>query len=52
MDLDDAVLQTGAIADHAEESASPSKLQEVMSTFGAIPTTTKRRVWENMVPMG
>ncbi|RLN73639.1 hypothetical protein BBJ28_00004933 [Nothophytophthora sp. Chile5] len=49
IDLDGAVMQTGAIAEGAEvaagsEGRSGSKLHEVMTTFGAIPTTTKRRL--------
>ncbi|RLN70373.1 hypothetical protein BBJ28_00011939 [Nothophytophthora sp. Chile5] len=49
IDLDGAVMQTGVIAEDAEvaagsEGQSGSKLHEVMTTFGAIPTTTKRRL--------
>lgn len=48
IDLDDAVLQTGAIFnggnDANDENSAPAKLNEVMTTFGAIPTSNKRRV--------
>ncbi|GMF30115.1 unnamed protein product [Phytophthora fragariaefolia] len=49
VDLDGAVIQTGEIAArgadrNGDSEATDAKLQEVMSTFGAIPTTTKRRV--------
>ncbi|GMF09577.1 unnamed protein product [Phytophthora lilii] len=49
IDLDGAVIQTGEIvasdADPVDGGIpTNSKLQEVMTTFGAIPTTTKRRV--------
>ncbi|KAK1930196.1 Progesterone-induced-blocking factor 1 [Phytophthora citrophthora] len=45
VDLDGAILQTGEVAAEGERDGSPtnSKLQEVVTTFGAIPTTTKRR---------
>ncbi|KUF77402.1 Progesterone-induced-blocking factor 1 [Phytophthora nicotianae] len=43
IDLDGAVIQTGEIAAGNQADGS-AKVQEVMTTFGAIPTTTKRRV--------
>ncbi|KAG6615480.1 Progesterone-induced-blocking factor 1 [Phytophthora cinnamomi] len=54
VDLDGAVVQTGEIAagtaDPANGSATAnSKLQEVMTTFGAIPTTTKRRFQQSVL---
>lgn len=41
MDLDNAVLQTGETL-HA--NAENEAVQQAMTTFSAIPTTTKRRV--------
>ncbi|KAL3659719.1 hypothetical protein V7S43_015393 [Phytophthora oleae] len=51
VDLDGAVLQTGEVAAEVEADGSPtnSKLQEVMTTFGAIPTTTKRRFQQSVL---
>ncbi|KAG7390434.1 Progesterone-induced-blocking factor 1 [Phytophthora pseudosyringae] len=57
IDLDGAVIQTGEIAaagdgegNLAEGGApSSSKLHEVMTTFGAIPTTTKRRFQQSVL---
>ncbi|KAE8904513.1 hypothetical protein PF005_g2778 [Phytophthora fragariae] len=54
VDLDGAVVQTGEIAaDGADpangSAATDSKLQEVMTTFGAIPTTTKRRFQQSVL---
>ncbi|KAG3151739.1 hypothetical protein PI124_g3615 [Phytophthora idaei] len=55
IDLDGAVVQTGEIAAGGEgnqaDGSAPSslKLQEVMTTFGAIPTTTKRRFQQSVL---
>lgn len=54
IDLDGAVLQTGEIAatEDGREKAGDEKnlkLQEVMTTFGAIPTTTKRRFQQSVL---
>ncbi|KAG3203421.1 hypothetical protein PC128_g2635 [Phytophthora cactorum] len=55
IDLDGAVVQTGEIAAGGEgnqvDGSAPSslKFQEVMTTFGAIPTTTKRRFQQSVL---
>ncbi|KAL4157332.1 hypothetical protein PRNP1_006355 [Phytophthora ramorum] len=50
IDLDGAVVQTGEIvAGEKGEAGGGSKLQEVMTTFGAIPTTTKRRFQQSVL---
>lgn len=49
--MDDAVLQTGAILGHShadnrhrDDENSGDRLNQVMTTFGAIPSSSKRRV--------
>ncbi|KAF1320993.1 hypothetical protein FI667_g12191, partial [Globisporangium splendens] len=50
VDLDSAVLQTGALVDEdKDENSSPSKLNEIMTTFGAIPTSNKRRFQQSVL---
>jgi hypothetical protein len=46
VDLDNAVLQTGEALSGgcAGPNDKNDSIQEAMTTFGAIPTTTKRRV--------
>ncbi|ETP01560.1 hypothetical protein, variant [Phytophthora nicotianae CJ01A1] len=48
IDLDGAVIQTGEIAAGNQADGS-AKVQEVMTTFGAIPTTTKRRFQQSVL---
>uniref|UniRef100_K3WNV8 Progesterone-induced-blocking factor 1 n=1 Tax=Globisporangium ultimum (strain ATCC 200006 / CBS 805.95 / DAOM BR144) TaxID=431595 RepID=K3WNV8_GLOUD len=50
VDLDNAVLQTGALVDEEkDESSSLPKLNEIMTTFGAIPTSNKRRFQQSVL---
>ncbi|ETK91997.1 hypothetical protein L915_04521 [Phytophthora nicotianae] len=51
IDLDGAVIQTGEIAvgDKGNQADGSVKVQEVMTTFGAIPTTTKRRFQQSVL---
>ncbi|GLD97404.1 hypothetical protein PINS_up006088 [Pythium insidiosum] len=49
VDLDDAVLQTGALsAADANDDGQPA-MHDVMNTFAAIPTTTKRRFQQSVL---
>ncbi|KAG1688724.1 hypothetical protein DVH05_003161 [Phytophthora capsici] len=48
VDLDGAVLQTGEVAAEGEADGSP-QLQDVTTTFAAIPTTTKRRFQQSVL---
>ncbi|KAJ0404327.1 hypothetical protein ATCC90586_007641 [Pythium insidiosum] len=49
VDLDDAVLQTGALSAAETSADGQPALQDVMATFAAIPTSSKRRFQQSVL---